>query len=250
MNALTTSLKSLGFSDGEIRTYLTVFEFGPQTVLEIAKHANLSRQTVYDAIASLKERGLMAVKEQEKKILYVAEPPSKLLAYARQREAEFSERISDLSRVIPSLELQMGGDERPVVRMYQGKEGIRAMIQDVAQVQTQDSYEIVDGPAMLNVLTDEDLAPFRKAIKSKNIVIKAILHGVPRPAPKGVPGHRKFLPKEDGNFKSYISVVGDIVTMSTYTGKLFSLVIKSKPIADAMKVLFKYGHQGVPGEEI
>jgi sugar-specific transcriptional regulator TrmB len=250
MNTLVSSLRSLGFSEGEIRTYLCVFEFGPQTAIEIAKKTNLARQTVYDAISGLKKRGLMTMNEEGKKVSYAAEPPEKLLAFAKKRESDFKQQIGDLERIIPSLELQMGGNERPVVRMYQGKEGIRAMISDLSTAQTQNSYEIVDGPAMLNVLTDEDLAPFRKAIKSKNIVIKAILHGVPRPVPQSVPGHRKFLPKEDGNFKSYISVVGDIVSMSTYTGKLFSLVIKNKAIADAMRVLFKYAHKAVPGKEV
>lgn len=249
MNTLASSLRALGFSDGEIRTYLSAFEFGPQTVLEIAKRTNLSRQTVYDAIESLKERELMSVKPQDRKILFAAEPPTKLLAYAKKREAEFKDRVEGLSRVIPSLELQMGG-ERPVVRMYQGKEGIRAMINDLAQVQTSDGYEIVDGPAMLNILTDEDLAPYRRALKAKNVVTKAILAGIPRPAPKSVPGHRKFVPREEGNFKSHINVVGDIVTMTTFSGKMFSLVIKSKPIADAMNILFKYAHKAVPGPEV
>ena len=249
MNTLTSSLRALGFSDSEIRTYLTAFEFGPQTVLEIAGKTGLSRQTVYDSIEGLKKRELMTVKQVERKIMYVAEPPSKLLAYAKRRETEFKERVEDLSRNVPALELQMGGD-RPIVRMYQGKEGVRAMIEDLTKVQTVDSYELVDGPAMLKVLTDEDLAPYRRMVKSKNIVIKAILSGVVRPAPKGVPGHRKFVPKEDGDFKSHINVVGDIITLTTFSGKMFSLVIKNKPLADAMTVLFKYAHQGVPGKDV
>lgn len=250
MNTLVNGLRSLGFSNGEVRTYLAIFEFGHQTVLEVAKRAKLSRQTVYDAIATLKERGLILVKEQSHRVLYAAEPPSKLLAYAKRREAEFRERIDDLSRAIPSLELQMGGESRPVARMYQGKEGIVAMIADLAKVQTSDSYEICDGPAMMSILTDEDLAPYRRAIKTKNIVIKAILSGINRPSPKSVPGHRKFVPREEGNFKSHINVVDDIVTMTTFSGKMFSLVIKNKPIADAMKLLFKYAHKGVPGPEV
>lgn len=218
-------------------------------MLEIAKRARLSRQTVYDAIASLKERELMTVKETDRKIFFVAEPPAKLLAYAKLREAEFKGHVDDLERSIPSLELQMGGD-RPMVRMYQGKEGIRAMIQDAASVNTNEGYEITDGPAMLAVLTDEDLAPYRRAVKSKNMTIRAILHGVNRPAPKSVPGHRKFLPREEGNFKSYINVLGDVVSMTTFSGKMFSLVIKNKPIADAMRILFKYAHKAVPGDEV
>lgn len=249
MNNLAKSLKSLGFSDGEIRTYLSAFEFGPQTVLDLAKRTNLSRQTVYDAIANLTERGLMISKPQEKKILFAAEPPVKLLSYAKKKEAEFKERVEDLGKAIPSLELQMGGD-RPMVRLYQGKEGILAMIQDLLKIQKGESYEINDGPAMLKVMTDEDLAPFRRTIRSMDFSLKAILYGVPRPAPKGVPGHRKFLPKEDGPFKSYINVVGDVITMATYEGKMFSLVIKNKPIADALKLLFKYAHKAVPGPEL
>lgn len=250
MKAIDSSLKSLGFLDGEIRTYVAVLENGPQTVLEIAKKTQLSRQTIYDAIEVLQERDLMTVKQLEKKILYVAEPPSKLLTYAKKREAEFKEQIEDLNRTIPSLELCMAGESRPVVKMYEGKEGILAMIGDLQRIPEGDSFEICDGPAMLSVMTDEDLAPFRKVIKSKNFVHKGILSGVVRPAPRSIPGHRKFLPREEGNFKSYINVVDDIVTMSTYSGKLFSLVIKNKQIADAMRIVFKYAHQAVPGPEV
>ncbi len=243
MKDIAPILRSLGLADSEVRTYMAALEGGAQTVLELAKKTKLSRQATYVAIDALTERGLMTTRQEEKRNYYMAEHPDKLLAYAKRRESEMHEKISDLERSIPSLELQIGG-ERPVVKMYEGKEGIRAIIEDTRQMKPKELYELTDGHAMLNTITYEDLQPYRDVLRGQRSSVSGLYAGESRGEGQ-LPGKRRFLPKEDWNFKSHIQVVKNKVTMVTFTGKLYSIVIDSKPIADAMRILFKYAHRSV-----
>src|SRR5512142_2814354 len=131
MKDIAPILKSLGLLDSEVKTYLKALENGPGTVLDLAKSTNLSRQAVYVAINSLTERGLMSSALRGKKRFYAAEHPSKLLEYAKRRNEEMKAQTQDLERLLPEIEMQAGG-ERPVVKLFEGREGLKAIIADLS----------------------------------------------------------------------------------------------------------------------
>ncbi len=239
MKDISPLLRSLGLIDSEINIYLSALEKGPGTVLDLAKSAKLSRQAVYVAIESLTERGLMSSALRGKKRFYAAEHPDKLLAYAMRREAEMKEKMKDLERMLPELELQVGG-ERPVVKTFEGKEGVRAIIADIAQTKPSIMYEVTDIEAMnatLDVATD--LSPMRNVLKSIGTRVRGMYAGEVTGDP-GTRLERYLLPKDDGRFKSNITIYGDKAALVTFEGKMHSVIIESKALVSALKVIFKY----------
>lgn len=126
MKDISSILHSLGFLDSEIKTYTSALEHGPATVIDLTKHTRLSRQATYVVIDQLTKRGLMSSVVRGKKKYYVAEDPEKLLSYAQRREVEIKERIRDLESVLPELKMKVGG-EKPIVKLFEGKEGARAV---------------------------------------------------------------------------------------------------------------------------
>ncbi len=242
-------LRSIGFTESEVKTYLFALSGGPQSAIDLSRQTGLSRQAVYIAIESLAQRGLMTSVQRESRTVFMAEPPKALLSYARRQEEDVRKRLADLEQCIPTLELQTGG-ERPVVKMYEGKEGIRAITQQTDSLYEADMYEMTDIHAMLEVLTDEDLLPYRDSIRTQKHHISSILANKIRPAPEGIPVSRMYLPPEGSDFKSHMQIVGNYVTFITFVGKLHSIVIESKPVADLMRILMHYARKGLRAESV
>lgn len=237
MKDITPILRSLGLLESEIKTYMKALEHGAQTVLELTKRTGLSRQATYVAIDSLTERGLMTTTQQGKKTLYTAEHPDKLLAYAKRREMRIKEQVKDLERSIPELELQIGG-ERPVVRMFEGKEGVYAIMQDTLKAKPDHINEITDLKAMSTVITEEDRKPLREAVIALKTHVEGLYTIVP-PSPSRPESVRMLLPEDCRDFKSHIQVFDNKVSFVTFEGKMFSVIIEHPAIADAMNILFK-----------
>lgn len=241
MKDISPILQSLGLLDSEIKTYLAALENGPGTVVELTKTTHLSRQATYVAIETLSGRGLMSNALRGKKRLYAAEPPGKLLTYAKRKDVETHERVKDLEAMIPELELRTGG-ERPVVRMFQGKEGVMEIVQDMLHNNGEESFEMTDLDAMYNVLSPDDLQAMRNEVKKAGVKIRGLYWGTVRG--QNVPLERIFLPKRYSDFKTNIGVYGNRVALVTFEGKMHSVIIESETLAKAMRLLFNLALKG------
>ncbi|MFH1047253.1 MAG: helix-turn-helix domain-containing protein [Patescibacteria group bacterium] len=246
MEKIAPILKSLGLLDSEVNTYLSALEKGPSTVIDLSKASKLSRQATYTAIEMLTERGLMSSVVRGKKRFYSAEPPSKLLAYAKRKDAEMHDQVRDLESLVPDLELRVGG-ERPVVKVFEGKEGIKTIIQDIQNSASNESYEITDADALYDVLKPEDLKELRGTLQKRNKKIKGIYAG--KLGPKGINVQRKLLSDKESGFKANIGIYGNSVAMVTFSGKMYSLLIESPPLAKALKILFDHAYNDIEQED-
>ena len=241
MKEIHSILQTLGLLDSEISTYLAALEEGPSTVVDLSKITKLSRQATYTAIESLSQRGLMTSVLRGKKRFYAAEPPSKLLAYAKRQNQQMQERVKDLESMIPELELQTGGD-RPVVRVYEEKEGLKAIIEDMKKNTSRETFEITDLDAMYKVLKPEDLKPLRQQLARRRIKIKGLYAGTA--GPKMANSERYFLSNQNTGFKSHISIHGDKIEMVTFIDKIHSLTVESEHLSKTMKILFTLAIRG------
>ena len=229
-------LRSLGLAESEQKTYLAALEHGSSTVLDLSKLTRLSRQATYTAIETLTKRGLMSSMLTGKKRYYAAEHPERLLDYAKRRAGEVAEQIASLERSLPELALRMGG-ERPVVKVYEGEEGIRTVLDEMRHSNIQESFEITDLDAMYAILKPEDLLPMRSKLKKTGIHISGLYSGAA--SPKIADSERYALPGEFQNFKSNITIYGNKIALVTFEGKMHSVIIESEALARTMIILFK-----------
>lgn len=242
MTNIKEILQSLGLLESEVHTYLAAFQNGASTVLELSKRTKLSRQATYLAVDALVQRGLMSTSMQGKKRFYSAEHPAKLLAYAKRKNSEMQEKIGDLERLIPKLELQMGG-EKPVVRIYEGKEGIKAIIEDMKTSRGKDIVEITDVGAMFQVLSPEDLKSMRLELKRRGVTVRGLYSGTSS-SENIVQADRYVLPAGEDGFQSHIGIDGNKIQLVTFKGKLISVIVESEGLAQALRILFAYAFQG------
>ncbi|MDP2656559.1 MAG: helix-turn-helix domain-containing protein [bacterium] len=235
MQHITSILHSLGFVDSEINTYTASLEHGPGTVIDLTKLTKLSRQATYVAIEILTKRGLMSSVLKGKKKYYVSEDPEKLLAYAERKQQEMKEKIGDLSRVLPELKLKARG-EHPVVKMFEGKEGIKAILEDIEGSKPKRILGITDFDAVKQILTPEDTQPFKDAIKRNNTKLEYLAIGEPGSASIA---HTTKLPAEYPHFNSEILIVDKKIAFITFEGKMNSVIIESDAIAKTLLIVFE-----------
>lgn len=241
MKDLSPILRTLGLLDSEITTYLTALRIGPSTVIDLAAKSSLSRQATYTAIEALTERGLMSSVQRGKKSYYAAEGPEKLVSFAKRRETFVKDKVRDLENSIDELRLLQGG-EKPIVRMFEGKAGIKAIIEDMRETKAEQTFEIADLDAMYKVLTTEDLEEMRQELRKLGSKVKGIYTGTSQAKTKT--DDRMDLPAEYGGFGSNIGVYGNKVALVTFKGKMYSVIVESPELAATMRLLFSLAHKG------
>jgi predicted transcriptional regulator len=235
MKDIVQILLSLGFAESETKTYLSSLERGPSTAADLAGSTGLSRQTIYGAIENLMERGLMSIAEHGSRTLFRIEPPAKLLTYAKRREVEIQEQMSDLAKLIPELELQCGG-EKPVVKMFEGKEGILVFLEEMKNKTDGDVFEIADLTALYSIFTPEDLRPLQDSVgKSRRA------HGIYRTSSESQLRNADalLLPTEFEDFHGNVAVFGDTTVLASFEGKMHSMIIENHAIANTLRILLQ-----------
>jgi sugar-specific transcriptional regulator TrmB len=83
----------------------------------------MHRPAIYAALPTLKEKGLISERQVAKRILYAAEPPTKLRALLKPVHEE-------LDAIIPEL-TKLQENNKPTVRKLDGKQGIHTVYEDI-----------------------------------------------------------------------------------------------------------------------
>lgn len=119
------TLRKLGLSNNEIKVFIALLELGTSKADKISKRSPLPRTTIYGLLKSLIERGLVSYVVKSGVKHYEATAPERLLSMEE-------EKVAQLKKIIPQLEsLKQTIGERPNIEMYEGKEGVKSVYEDI-----------------------------------------------------------------------------------------------------------------------
>ncbi len=235
-------LKTLGFSDSEAKIYLLTLEMGPSTVQDIARKAGVSRVTTYAAIESLSERGLVSSVQKGKKKLFAAESPERLVSFVHSRVKQMESTLHDVESLIGDLKLLQRG-EKPVVKLFEGKEGLKAIQDDILQTNPRVIFEMSNHDALYSLFSKDDFAPYRKELEKRHIHSEGIgIYSHPlvsRPDVKVQQVSEKEFP-----FFGNVTIYDDKVALTTFHGKNISVLIENAVIGQTLKALFRLASEG------
>src|SRR3990170_1200323 len=168
-------LEDLGLSEKEAKIYLACLELGESAPAEIAKHAGINRATTYVIAEKLVKDGLMSQLEKDKKTYFIAENPEQLLRLLRKQEQDIKNKEQEFQKYLPELKTIFDtAGERPKVRFFEGKEGLKAIQEDFLQSKDRHVEEIYSSDDLHNVFNEEDLKKIREVRKNKQIRTRAI----------------------------------------------------------------------------
>lgn len=233
-------LKSLGFTDSEAKIYLTSLEIGPASVQDLAKKARVSRVTTYAVIESLSARNLMSSVEKGKKKLFVAESPERLVSFVHLRVGEMQTTLKQIEASLEDLKLLQRG-EKPVVRLFEGQEALKAIQEDVLRTRPKFIDEFGNLDEIKIAYMDQDFSPFYAELskfhaKRRFIALAKKYEPIIRHEEEEV----IVLPPDKFDFYGDIFVYANKIALSTFRGKHISIIIESEELARTMQALFEY----------
>jgi sugar-specific transcriptional regulator TrmB len=238
-------LKSFGLTETEAKIYEYLIKEGENIPQIIALEAKLKRPTVYKALYSLEKDGLVIQKEIGKKIHFHAASPSKLIELAKEKENQIKQSLTSLNAVLPSLSSSyLLSTEKPVVRVYEGLEGIKQVYLDILkdeksgfsimQIENQDP----EFATWINNYFNPKRA--RKKIPLKTIISSGAWASKFKEKDKEFFRFSRIVPKDTFQFEHEVTTYGDKVAFIHYqtTSPLLGVIINHKQFAKTIQALF------------
>ncbi len=108
-------LVDLGLTEIEAKIYLACLELGSDTVLNIAKKAQIKRPTCYVSLDNLTKKGYVTKIEKKNTSSYTAEDPKIILN-------KYKEKVANFKDFLPYFETKFSKGAKPKIKYYEGKE--------------------------------------------------------------------------------------------------------------------------------
>lgn len=241
-------LKSLGFTESESAIYLLSLEMGPASVQNLARKAHVSRVTTYAVIESLSSHGLMSSMQKGKKKLYASESPERLLSFVGGRVKTLEATFKEVEQLLPDLKLLQRG-ERPLVKFFEGKEGVAAFVTDVMQVKPATFDEFGDHDAIRSMVPVEELQPLWAWMDQSKVKTRFMYSGkkgndTRRAAEYTITKHIEpgMLPF---SFTGDVFIYGSRIALATFKSKMVVVIVESQELADTMRGLYEFAWIGM-----
>jgi len=231
-------LVNLGLSEKEAKVYLAALELGKSPVQPIAQKAGVNRATTYVIIESLTKKGLISSYHEGKKQFFCAEEPEKLSLLFRSQEQELKRNKKYLERILPELRsLVVSKSEKPIVRYFEGKEGLRAISEELYLNNTSKHARMIYSYNLLKkIFTDEEILSMRKRRQRKKIKVKAIVNDDANELVSD--SKRVILSSKEFPISSDIGFFASKIRIATQKKPYIGLVIENKEIAKTFQVIF------------
>ncbi len=241
---MLNQLKNLGLSDNEAKTYVAMLELGPATMLEISAKAGINRPTAYVQIEALKKLGLVSTQVRGKKTYFMAESPSQLEVVLEKEAKDVEIKQEELAKILPALTTLFSlGDTKPVVRFFEGIEGLRKMQDECLKSKEKRLYAITSVDDVLRIFPGQ-LSSYTPRRVAKGIYAQTIYTSANGPvlaeSDEKMLRQSRYINSERLPFSADVTIFDDNVAITSMRGKLSGVIITHKEIAESFKGLFRF----------
>jgi len=239
------SLTQAGLTPNQASIYDALIQKGPLPASKIAIEVKLSRPLAYKVLDELVDMGLVEKQDKPQSVAkFGASHPLKLKEIADKRleaaQGAKSALEGTLGKLISDFNLISG---KPGIRFYEGKEGIREVMND-ALTSTTEIYSYVDIDAVEHEIPDisRDFAKARQklGLKKKNI-------GVDTPENRQeIEGYytdvteERLIPWPTKSFGTVMQIYDGKVSYFTLGDKMVGIIIADPHIYEMHRSLFEF----------
>jgi len=228
----TELLQNLGFTKSEIKVYLCLLELNSASASDIADKTSAYRKNVYDALDKLTKKGLVSSAKIEKKRIYTAANPQKLLEFLDIRRTEIQSIIPELKKVYwakPSIDN---------VTVFKGKEGLKTIFEDI--LKSKKNYNTFGSGYKFKTMLPYYYPHYQKMKFRSGIKCRAIYSENERGNEfvKEFIGLKRFLPKGFMNPSSTI-IYGNKVAIIIWKENPLGILINSPEVAESYSYYFE-----------
>lgn len=236
---LEKQLQELGLAEKESRVYLAALELGSASVQDIAHKAGVNRPTTYVQIEFLAKKGLMSSFIRGKKRYFNAESPEQLMRILDKKKKEIENKQDELEKSMPELKsLHNLMEDKPKVRYFEGKEGLKAIQQDILRT----DIKVVKEVTNIDNFQESEDDHYRNKVKEKlkNIPVQVIYTSKEGSIKAEKEGNRKrlFVPLEKFDFPSEIMIYGKNKVAFINPTKTNGVIVENDDIFNTLNSLF------------
>lgn len=245
-------LTKIGLSDKEAAVYLALLEIGRASAQELATQSKVKRGTVYTILASLLKQGLVSTAQENVSVkggkqMFYAEDPSNIAELLTEQEHELARTRTEAETHIADLRrLHLSRGTRPVVRYFEGVETFKYVLKDLATTKHEHNITFNNLDALLRALPG--LYPTEKRLVNAHTrVLYTSKHGpvsgIHNPA---LQREGRWVSLKHGpDFAGDVSVYGNKVCFTSFSGTPTSVLIEHEDIARIVEALFNVAWDAV-----
>jgi len=124
-------LREIGFTEGEIKVYLALIEFGESTIGPISKKAKVTAAKTYPILEKLKQKGLVTYVIKSGTKYFQVLNPNRILSFLDEKEKDLKEQRKEIKELIPKLEFQKKQEQYATV--YESFNGIKTLYNEILE---------------------------------------------------------------------------------------------------------------------
>ncbi len=245
---MENELQKLGLTKHEAKVYLAGLSLGPSSASQISNFTKVKRPTVYLALTSLIEQGLIH-EDSGKKTLFSAEKPEKLEKLNKRLRRKVIDAELLLESILPGLlKLPKQYNEEPKVTFYSGVEGMKNVALEIAACKSSwyffgSSTKILEKLSSLkrmDILNDSWALRDNPSRSKIYIITDKGVHSLGKDWTKAKTEWRemKILPTTINASSGFFIYEDKLLTFS-FEGKPFAAVIKSREVVEVVKVMYQ-----------
>jgi sugar-specific transcriptional regulator TrmB len=245
-------LVDIGLSEKEALVYLALLPVDDASVIELAQSTGINRTTLYPILEDLISKRLVIEIQQGKKTKFQAEPPERVETFMRNRKAQLEEQEKVLEDIIPQMRgfVRQTG-EKPVVKYYDGREGILQSIAEYYQVGDKENEEFLIYPRdVVKKLFSPEEQKRAQSVRLKHKIYMNSIFTSEDIYQSDENSSRLRLDPSKHNILCEIGIYSDRIHIHTLSQNLSAIYIKSKDVAETLKTLFKLAAQGAKEEDL
>ncbi|MFH1506012.1 MAG: helix-turn-helix domain-containing protein [archaeon] len=209
----TENFRKIGFSQNETQVYLALVKLGSSKAGKIAKYASMDRSSVYNALKSLMQKGMVSYVIVGKTRWFQCSNPKNIMTYLSNKLDLAKEFVPELDKVRRQSKLKED------VRLFKGNNGIKTVFEDI--LRNADENLIFGSEGQFSKKMPFFEKQFTKRMENKGIKVKSIVRS-----------NRK-VPKKDrvANRKSIPSTTESPVVTNIYKNKIAIIIWSEIPEA-------------------
>ncbi len=164
---LKQTFEELGLSEASHQVFASLLEYGPSSAKQIAERLEINRQSTYDYLKALINRGLVVERFEGTKNLYQVDDPKQLTRLLNDKIEHLAEERDRVALEIPAL-MQQFESVDPKFKFYSGKEGVKQALNQIVYSGDTDSIAMWSIEDVVNLLGAENMVDIvEKRIKNK-----------------------------------------------------------------------------------
>lgn len=222
---------NLGFSQNEIKVYLTLNDYGSTKAGKISKLAKIDRSSCYNALKFLLEKGLVSYVLIGEIKWFQAASPRRLLEYIKEQE-------EDVKSILPELQSRHKlNKSEGQVRLFKGVKGIKSIFLDI--LRSGNDNLVFGSEGQFSEKLPEFALQFERIKKENNMKTKLIMRKGRKEIGNKKLNEYKYIP-DINESPAVTNIYGNKIAIIIWTDDPEGVIIENESAAKAYKSYFEF----------